>query len=271
MIEKLIIDFLDNPTNNIINQEEAITECMIGLKIFDAPLVGYADANDDLFSRYQDESDITYHRFMKPKQWLQDATTVISVFMPFTKEIKQGNQRNMKTPSGEWLHGRFEGQKMLNKLAKHLRDILIDDGYKCVYPGDDNRYDGGIKDKEKTKNSDYGGTWSERHVAYAAGLGTFGLSRGLITQKGVAGRFISLITNMEHEITERKYDGVYDYCNMCGECVVNCPANAISFDTGKDHAKCSKFLDWTYKEYYPRSACGKCQVSVQCESCNPAG
>ena len=34
--------------------------------------------------------------------------------------------------------------------------------------------------------------WSERHAAYAAGLGTFGLTRALITEKGIAGRFGSL-------------------------------------------------------------------------------
>ena len=34
--------------------------------------------------------------------------------------------------------------------------------------------------------SPYISTWSERHAMYAAGLGTFGLSKGLITKKGMA-------------------------------------------------------------------------------------
>ena len=39
-------------------------------------------------------------------------------------------------------------------------------------------------------------TWSERHVAYAAGLGTFGLSRGLITARGIAMRCGSVVTDL---------------------------------------------------------------------------
>ena len=35
-------------------------------------------------------------------------------------------------------------------------------------------------------------TWSERHVAYVSGLGTFGLSGGLITAKGQAVRLGSV-------------------------------------------------------------------------------
>ena len=44
------------------------------------------------------------------------------------------------------------------------------------------------------KVGDYASNWSERHVAYVCGLGTFGC-QGLITSKGLAGRFGSIITD----------------------------------------------------------------------------
>lgn len=41
--------------------------------------------------------------------------------------------------------------------------------------------------------------WSQRHVGYIAGLGTFGLNNMLITDQGTCGRFYSLITNLPVE------------------------------------------------------------------------
>ena len=95
------------------------------------------------------------------------------------------------------------------------------------------------KVNDRLTNSDYGSNWAERHVAYVAGLGTFGLSNGLITKIGTAGRFVSLITNMEHEVTKRDYNDINDYCNMCRKGIINCPADAISFENGKDHTLCN--------------------------------
>lgn len=50
-----------------------------------------------------------------------------------------------------------------------------------------------------------------------------------------------------------------------GKCAVNCPANAISLDKGKDHSKCHGFLLKTAEKFKPRYGCGKCQVAVPCE------
>lgn len=75
--------------------------------------------------------------------------------------------------------------------------------------------------------------WSERHAAYVCGLGTFGLSRGFITPKGMAGRITSIIIDEEFEPEERSYTGIYDFCIRCGACAVKCPAGAISKEYGK--------------------------------------
>ena len=108
--------------------------------------------------------------------------------------------------------------------------------------------------------------WSERHIAYASGLGTFCLTRGLISAKGVAGRYASIIVSEAYEAYERPYTGVYDWCIMCGACISRCPAGAISLDGGKNQSKCKEWMDLMKIRYSPRYGCGKCQVGVPCES-----
>jgi epoxyqueuosine reductase QueG len=97
-------------------------------------------------------------------------------------------------------------------------------------------------------------------------LGTFGLSKGLITRKGTAGRFGSILTDLFLTPDTREYKDVYEYCNMCGICAKKCPSSAISVENGKDCLPCYEFIEETLRKNYPRYGCGKCQVGVPCES-----
>jgi epoxyqueuosine reductase QueG len=268
MIEKLVIDFLRVCPNNFITEKEAIDPSVIGLQIFEDPIVGYADPMDLIFETYQNDPSITNGMFCPPCEWLPEGRTVISIFLPYTKAVKDGNSRNMKTPTAEWLHARYEGQLLIDDISKMIMREMINQGYRCVVPELDSRYKAligtqMIKDKV-LDNKDYGSNWSQRHVAYVAGLGTFGLSKGLITHKGIAGRFTSFVTDYVHKASVRDYKGIYDYCSFCGQCIDNCPTNAITLEGGKEHTPCSKYIDWTLKQFSPRYACGKCQVKVPC-------
>ena len=53
---------------------------------------------------------------------------------------------------------------------------------------------------------------SERHAAYAAGLGTFGLCDGLITPKGKAMRCGSVVARIQIAATPRPYEDHHAYC-----------------------------------------------------------
>jgi epoxyqueuosine reductase QueG len=53
---------------------------------------------------------------------------------------------------------------------------------------------------------------------------------------------------------------------MCGVCAQNCPAQAISLQSGKDHVLCRRFLDKVTEENLSYHGCGKCQTAVPCES-----
>ncbi|MCL2128225.1 MAG: 4Fe-4S binding protein, partial [Treponema sp.] len=173
---------------------------------------------------------------------------------------------DMNRPADEWLHARYEGQEFQAKTCRFAANLLEKEGFPTVAPMTDPRYtSGNPRFPDKARQEHHTSNWSERHVAYACGLGTFGLSAGLITAKGVAGRFISLVTGARFEENRRFYAKFDEYCIHCGACVRNCPAKAISAEAGKSHPPCSEFLNSIGRQGV-RYGCGKCQVNVPCEN-----
>lgn len=261
-LEQRLSEFSDQSGLNYVSKEEAIEPSLAGLRIYEAPLVGYASAEDTLFKELQKEGVVGPHLIL-PQEWLAGAKTVISYFLPFTQEVKKSNHGTERRPSNEWLHGRIEGQRFVLALDEYVKGLLMDAGYQAVIPAADPRFHCVTAGKEQ---SDFTSNWSERHAAYICGLGTFGLSKGLITKKGIAGRFGSVITDAPLEADMRPYTGIYDYCTGCGACIRRCPADAISKEYGKNHIKCSAFLRETKEQFAPRLGCGKCQTMVPCEN-----
>ena len=114
MIEQLIKKYMDIPETNCVSEVEALTPDLVGMRIFDEPLVGYASSEDALFKIQQADPLISHGLFELPSWWLSDAQTVISFFFPFTERVNVANSQDMNWPATEWLHGRIEGQKFLN-------------------------------------------------------------------------------------------------------------------------------------------------------------
>jgi len=251
--------YVDESPGNYISAEAAISQEYAGMKIYDSPIFAFGAPDDELYIRYK-SPDVIGNHFLAPHEWLPTAKTVISFFLPYTERIKTANTQDCTWPANEWLHGRYEGHMFLRNVATYICKILLDAGYKSLIPADDPRMALGSAGPPFTSK------WSERHVAYACGLGTFGLSGGLITEKGMSGRFGSIITELDLPKDSRPYSGVYDYCTMCGICIAHCPAQAISFESGKAHKPCSDFLDKVREKNNPRYGCGKCQAGVSCES-----
>jgi epoxyqueuosine reductase QueG len=107
--------------------------------------------------------------------------------------------------------------------------------------------------------------WSERHAAFVAGLGTFSLSRSLITRMGSAGRCGTVIVDFHLEPTQRVYTEFDEYCSHCGACAKRCPAQAID-KTSKDNQICMGYIGKEKEIYAPRYGCAKCQTGVPCEN-----
>ena len=251
--------FAEESPANCISDDIALTPDCVGMKIYEPPVFGFASAGDEIFARYK-LPDVIGENFMAPSEWLSEARSVISFYLPYTEKVRLANALDFSWPSAEWLHGRYDGQLFIKELCLYLHRLLTDAGYACLSPAFDPRL------KTGNANNRFSSNWSERHAAYACGLGTFGLTRGIITEKGSCIRFGSLITALELPVDARPYSGVYEYCTMCGACAAHCPAKAISLDGGKDNELCSAFLDRTLEKHRPRYGCGKCQVSVPCSS-----
>ncbi|HQE66165.1 MAG TPA: 4Fe-4S binding protein [Bacillota bacterium] len=259
--------FVENSKDNYITKHAAISDKVAGMKIFEEPIFAFGSADDEYFSLLKKPSVIGKH-FLLPKEWLPQSETVISFFLPFSEAVRKGNAEDRVWPSEEWLHGRIEGQIMVNSLCLYLKSLLTSAGYDCIIPSLDERF-WSITKPESTSSHpgvSFSSNWSERHAAFVCGLGTFGLSKGLISKKGMSGRIGSIITELFLPPDNREYTGIYEYCSMCGTCVKNCPVNAISIEKGKNHNQCSDFLNKISARYKPRYGCGKCQVAVPCES-----
>ena len=120
---------------------------------------------------------------------------------------------------------------------RHLRDNLRRRGIDAVYPVDTPLFRSHRLGPTRPSCN-----WSERHVAYACGLGTFGLARGLITEGGIAHRCASLLVAAEFERYGTLADSHTANCpylteGTCGECMSRCPVDAIS-PQGHDVFKC---------------------------------
>jgi len=253
--------FISDSPNNYITEEIALSPKCVGIKIFDTPIFAFGSPDDDLYIKYKSFDAIGSH-FLCPAEWLPSTKTVISFFLPYTNVIRKANSADNRFPADEWLHGRYEGQQLLAQMSEHLVNALVEAGYNSLAPSFDQRYNTGNVEKNIKNTSN----WSERHVAFACGLGAFGLSKGLITKKGTCGRFGSILTELDLPKDGRDYNDIYEYCTMCGVCIYRCPVNAISLESGKQSELCREFLVKVGEMHNPRYGCGKCQTRVPCES-----
>lgn len=238
--------------------------------MFDEPLVGIGSAEDALFDKYK-EPGVIGPWFLKPTEWLEGAKTVVSIFFPFTQEVKESNRKCSELPSTEWLYGRIEGQAFITSFITALSKRFTEAGIRNVVPLVDERFaqvnaGNHFQEYDCVTEKTYGSNWSERHAAFVCGLGTFGLSKGIITEKGMAGRFASIIIEENVLADERPYTEIYEYCTMCGACVRRCPVKAISIEEGKNHNICHGWVMKTKELCAPRYGCGLCQTKVPCES-----
>ena len=154
--------------------------------------------------------------------------TVISWVLPHTEATKADNRRETRLPSERWARARIFGQKFNEVLRAHVTGALTGKGYPALAPLESPLW--GMRMSEK-----YGiaSTWSERHIAYVSGHGTFGLCDGLITPAGKAMVVGSVVARIDIPASGRPYSDHHAYClfyseGICGKCIERCPAQAIS-------------------------------------------
>jgi epoxyqueuosine reductase len=244
---------------------------------FAEPLVGVAGGADPLFT------DLKRH--VGPEHWTPleaftrgfpeaaatpDELAVVSWVLPHADATRRANRTETALPAERWALGKVNGEALNNALRARVVRLLSVGGADAVAP---------VLLPSWTQGP-VASVWSERHVAYAAGLGTFGLCDGLITPLGKAMRCGSVVARIALVPTPRPYTDHHAYClafseNRCRACVARCPAGAIS-DEGHDKDSCRAYLAKVEREFLrPRLgistfACGLCQTGVPCESRIPA-
>jgi epoxyqueuosine reductase QueG len=247
--------FLAGSGRNHVEHPDPISTPAIAagpLRIYDPPLFAVADAGDPLWAKLK-EPEVIGPRHRTPEEWLAGARSVVSYFLPFSERVRKANRVPGVTAT-EWIYARWEGEACNAALATLLAGTLEASGARALAPMADPRF----------QVVDLRSNWSERHAAFIAGLGTFSLTRSMITRLGAAGRFGSVVTDAVLPPTLRPYQSIYEHCRDCGICIDRCPCRAIDA-TGKDHQVCKVYLDQTRVLYAPRYGCGKCQTAVPCE------
>ena len=247
---------------------------------WDQVLVGFASGADQIWQQYKEYVGAfhwtpweVFNQHIPEENVSAEGLTVISWILPQRESVRKTNRLSTNYPSEEWARIRVYGENFNVALRRHLVECLEKAGYKAVAPMLVSNWT-----IVKSQRFSYASTWSERHAAHAAGLGTFGLCDGLITARGKAMRTGSVVAKISLEPDPRPYADHRAYClfyaeGTCGKCIDRCPAGAIT-KNGHDKEKCRQYLIQSrkyVKETYNFEGygCGLCQVGVPCESLIP--
>ena len=267
--------FIKRAITRFVRKSPANRRKVDGGKYWDLPLVGFASGHDPLFNQYkniigkfhftpQELFDLTFPEKRRPQ-----GLSVISWVLPTSEDIRKSNRREKTYPSLLWAHARDFGEQFNVKLRDHLVSLLKKKGYHAVAPMSSPYWK-----RLKSSRVGWASKWSERHAAYACGLGAFGLSDGLITAKGKAIRVGSVLTDLPLKPSKKIYphhraNCLYSFNKTCQACAGRCPAGAITA-RGHDKDRCHEYVYGARrdkKEEYgvEITGCGLCQTKVPCE------
>jgi hypothetical protein len=247
-----------------------------GEPAWDSALVGFAAGSDQIWQQYKEYVGafhwtpwevFSQHRPEIPVSAEQLA--VVSWILPQRDSVRKTNRRARKYPSEEWARIRIYGEAFNVALRRHMVRRLEQTGHAAIAPMLTPNWT-----IVTSQRFSYASSWSERHAAHAAGLGTFGLCDGLITARGKAMRAGSVVAKISLEPTARPYTAHRAYClffddGTCGKCIDRCPVRALT-EAGHDKEKCRQHLarsrEYVKKTYkFEGYGCGLCQVGVPCE------
>ena len=274
-IVTLIHNFIrESPENTLKNES--------GDKAFEKALVGFSSGADPLYEAYKEHigpfhwTPLEIFKLAFPADDVRpEELTVISWVLPHIEVTKADNRKETVYPSERWARARGFGEDFNIELRRHVLATLEEAGYQAVAPQLFAEWTREISDRYG-----FASTWSERHAAYASGLGTFGLCDALITPVGKAMRLGSVVARIQIPPTPRPYEDRHAYClfftdGICGKCISRCPVHALS-EAGHDKVKCWEYVEVKMAEYvkskygFDGYGCGLCQTKVPCESKIPA-
>jgi epoxyqueuosine reductase len=280
-IEKAVKDFvLTSPLN-----------CMVDFQnkpFFGEPVLSFSDGDSPIFKNFKQsvseshllpreilEKQIPIPFRMKPGFELKHVT-VIAGALPVNPEIiraEAGSQYGSSLIHNHmnWLGGHWG---FLKAVCDYIEVLFYIMGHSAVAPF----YSPLFKDEPQKMAENCRKTvcnWSERHVAEACGLGTFGLNGMIITEKGIAVNLFSLVCDVEITSTPppKQQNCLYYRNGSCGKCMERCRNSAITKE-GRNPRKCHEYVAQKLPEIFKREgrlegiiglpSCGLCTMGVPC-------
>jgi epoxyqueuosine reductase QueG len=249
IIETINSSVIEYERNNKIN------------KLWKEPIIEFISAGN--ISLLSLKELVCSDHFM-PYDILPDAKSIISYFIPFQEYIVKSNIKGPMA-STEWAVANIKTDNLIRIINENIEILMRKHKHKA----------GRISVIHSFDTKKLVTTWSHMHIAYLAGMGTFGINNMLITKSGCCGRFGSILINYKFdeykpigEIKEKCLHKLYGVCGVCqSNCVVRCFENN-SFDREKCYEQCLKNREH-HKKYGHADVCGKCQVNLPCSTKEP--
>ncbi len=201
-----IRNFCEGPENTLQNEANE--------RAWEKPLLGFSRGDDPLYEQYKE--------YVGPYHWTPGEIftqtfpglkvepgelTVICWILPQTGQTRADNRQETVYPAERWARSRIYGEEFNGRLRQYVVETLRERGYQAVAPFLSSRWE-----SKESERYVYSSTWSERHAAYASGLGTFGLCDGLITARGKAVRVGSVVACLRVSPDPRPYADHQAYC-----------------------------------------------------------
>ena len=279
-----------------------LPEAYGGAQIFAKSLMGISRGDDDIFQKFK---EVVAPEHLTPvEMWVQSGLPadrglaarlrIVSIVFPYINQIREAGRRNDQVLPPEVYSVAYNfANPFVDAVLQELVGFFQKRGFQAI---------SGIQSKVYqylTRQDPFlmYSNWSERHVAFAAGLGTFSLHEGLITEMGCNIRVASVITDAPLKTTDRINDQPYANClhfanGTCEKCAEKCPAGAIT-SAGHNKRKCFEYGKKVIREMHQRPfkailkprhrklkgkrrvsypvGCALCQFDVPCSNKNPVG
>jgi epoxyqueuosine reductase QueG len=281
------------------NELNRLPERYGGGRIFDTPLIGVSAGDDPIFERYKEV--VALEHLTPVEMWVASGLPherdlaarlrILSIVFPYVSRIREESANATVMPAESYCVGRNYANEFMNDVLKQTVKFFENQGCRAVA----GMLSPAFRLITKQDPVRIYSVWSERHMAFAAGLGTFSLHEGLITDAGCNIRVTSVITDAPLEVTPRMSDEPYANClyyakGACRECEERCPADGVIGDEGHDKIKCYMYGRVVEKEMVGRLSsilkphrrnvnnevivsypvgCAFCQFGVPCTDTNP--
>ena len=238
---------------------------------FASPVVGFADASSDYIKNIR---KVTNEKHAFPQDILPDASLIISYYIPFTRELAKTNdskadctdkESGFEHCSDKWARAYIELNTLMADMNTALAELVRSKGYNAAIVTDATKFDSELL-------MSY---WSQRHIAYAAGLGTFGMNNMLISKKGCCGRYNSVVTAIPTSVISPDAPLSEERClfkrnGTCGVCMRRCPVHALDVNVENrkaplfNRAGCYGSCLENAAKYPGADVCGKCVTAAAC-------